>query len=85
MGLLFVRALPSNTPLVVLLKHYEKMALRAFPLKIAFLAPFEFTPLPVVNGVNYAKAQAHARWPFALRGLDTFSSFFLTIQNYPIM
>ena len=49
MGLLFVRVLPSNAPLDVLLKHHAKTVWSAFPKKVAFLARSDFTPLPVVK------------------------------------
>ena len=53
-GLLFLSALPLNAQFVVWLQRHEKTAWNAFPQKVAFLAPFEFTPLPVVNGGKFS-------------------------------
>ena len=62
MGLLFLSALPLNAQLVVLLQRLAKTAWYAFPQKVAFLARFEFTPLPVVNGGKKIYKEDYCAW-----------------------
>ena len=53
-GLLFVSALLFIAQFVFLLRRHAKTAWNAFSQKVAFLARFEFTPLPVVNGGKFS-------------------------------